>query len=79
MAKLNYDVTEHGIRFKRWDRHVVVDPEYAAGEPTLRGRRLLVAAIAGEYESGTPESNVAQMWGLSPEAVTDAIHWSKVA
>ena len=71
---------DHAIvrRFQLAD-NVVIDPEYASGEPTIAGRRLRVATVAESIAAGEPPQAVAEMWDLTPEAVIDAVRCSNVA
>ena len=64
-------------RFRLAD-NVVIDPEYASGEPTLAGRRLRVATIAESIAAGEAPQTVAEMWDLTPEAVNVAVRCSNV-
>ena len=63
----------------RMARNVVIDPEYASGEPTITGRRLRVATLVEALAAGEQPENVAEMWDLTPEAVEDAVRCSNVA
>ena len=65
-------------RFRMAD-NVVIDPEYASGEPTIAGRRLRVAAVAKSIAAGETRDAVAEMWDITPEAVDDAVRCSSVA
>ena len=60
-------------------RSVVIDPEYASGEPTIAGRRLRVATLVEALAAGEQPEAVAEMWDITPEAVEDAVHCSNVA
>ena len=59
--------------------NIVLDPEYAAGEPTIRGRRLRVATIAEAIATGSEPAEVAEIWGIGLEVVKDAVRCSIVA
>ena len=58
---------------------VVMDPEYGFGEPTIKGRRLLVSAIAEAIEAGERREDIKQLWGITDEMVDDALRCSRVA
>ena len=58
---------------------VVIDPEYASGEPTIAGRRLRVATLVEALAAGEQPEAVAEMWDITPEAVEDAVRCSNVA
>ena len=60
-------------------RNVVIDPEYASGEPTISGRRLRVATLVEALAAGEQPEAVAEMWDITPEAVEDAVRCSNVA
>ena len=66
------------LRFRMTD-NVVIDPEYASGEPTIAGRRLRVATIAESIAAGEHRESVAEMWDITVEAVEDAVRCSYVA
>lgn len=63
----------------RLAENIVLDPEYAAGEPTIRGRRLRVATIAEAIATGSEPAEVAKMWGIGLDVVKDAVRCSIVA
>ena len=65
-------------RFRIAD-NVVIDPEYASGEPTIAGRRLRVATVVESVAAGEPREAVAEMWEITPQAVDDAVRCSNVA
>jgi len=65
-------------RFRIAD-NVVIDPEYASGEPTITGRRLRVATVAESIAAGELRDAVAAMWDITPQAVDDAVRCSNVA
>ena len=54
---------------------VVVDPEYASGQPTMAGRRLRADIIAEAVNAGERRGEVARMWDLTPAAVDDAVRF----
>ena len=60
-------------------QNVVIDPEYASGEPTISGRRLRVATLVEALAAGEQPEAVAEMWDITPEAVEDAVRCSNVA
>lgn len=66
------------VRFRIAD-NVVIDPEYASGEPTITGRRLRVATVAESIAAGEHRVSVAEMWGITAQAVEDAVRCSDVA
>ncbi len=66
------------LRFRIAD-NVVIDPEYASGEPTITGRRLRVATVAESTAAGEHRESVAEMWGITTQAVEDAVRCSDVA
>ena len=59
--------------------HVVMDPDYASGEPTIAGRRLRVLDVADALAAGTPQEEIAEMWDLEHEAIEEALRWSNIA
>ena len=54
---------------------VVVDPEYASGQPTMAGRRLRAEIIAEAVNAGERRAEVARMWDLTAAAVDDAVRF----
>lgn len=74
----DYDGGDTVSRF-RIAKNVVIDPEYASGEPTISGRRLRVATLVEALAAGEQPHAVAEMWGLTPEVVEDAVRCSNVA
>ena len=58
---------------------VVIDPEYASGEPTISGRRLRVATLVEALAAGEQPEAVAEMWDITPATVEDAVRCSNVA
>lgn len=73
------DYDGDAVRRFRMARNVVIDPEYASGEPTISGRRLRVATIVEALTAGEQPEAVARMWDITPEAVHDAVRCSNVA
>ena len=67
------------VRRLRMAENVVIDPEYASGEPTITGRRLRVATVVESIAAGEPREAVAEMWAITPRAVDDALRCSNVA
>ncbi len=67
------------VRRFRIANSIVIDPEYASGEPTIAGRRLRVATVAESVVAGERPSLVAEMWGITPREVDDAVRCSNVA
>lgn len=58
---------------------VVMDPEYGSGEPTIKGRRLQVSAIAEALATGETKEDIKDLWGITDEMVDDALRCSSVA
>lgn len=73
------DYDDDMVRRFRMAENVVIDPEYASGEPTITGRRLRVAAVAEAITAGEQRDAVAEMWDITPQAVDDAVRCSNVA
>ena len=73
------DYDDDTVRRFRMAQNVVIDPEYASGEPTIAGRRLRVATVAEAIAAGEQQDAVAEMWDISPQAVDDAVRCSNVA
>ena len=74
----DYDGGDTVSRF-RIAQNVVIDPEYASGEPTISGRRLRVATLVEALAAGEQPDAVARMWGVTRHAVEDAVRCSNVA
>ena len=73
------DYDDDTVRRFRMAENVVIDPEYASGEPTIAGRRLRVATVAEAIAAGEQREAVAEMWDIRPQAVDDAVCCSNVA
>ncbi len=73
------DYDDDMVRRFRIADNVVIDPEYASGEPTITGRRLRVATVAESIAAGEQREAVAEMWDITPQAVDDAVRCSNVA
>ena len=73
------DYDDDMVRRFRIADNVVIDPEYASGEPTITGRRLRVATVAESIAAGEQRETVAEMWDITPQAVDDAVRCSNVA
>ena len=73
------DYDDDTVRRFRMAENVVIDPEYASGEPTIAGRRLRVATVAEAIAAGEQREAVAEMWDITPQAVDDAVRCSNVA
>ena len=73
------DYDDDMVRRFRIADNVVIDPEYASGEPTITGRRLRVATVAESIVAGEQREAVAEMWDITPQAVDDAVRCSNVA
>lgn len=59
--------------------HVVLDPDYASGEPTIKGRRLRVADIVEAAAAGESDTSIKAMWNLTDQQYSDAVRYSKIA
>ena len=73
-----YDDDGTVIRFHLAD-HIVLDPDYASGEPTIKGRRLRVYDIVEAVAAGESDESIKAMWGLTDEQYSDAVRQSKIA
>lgn len=59
--------------------NVVLDPEYASGEPTIKGRRLRVFDIVEAAAAGESDTSIKAMWNLTDDEYSDAVRYSKIA
>ena len=66
------------IRFNLAE-NVVLDPDYASGEPTIKGRRLRVFDIVEAAAAGESDASIKAMWNLTDEQYSDAVRYSKIA
>ncbi|NIH86020.1 DUF433 domain-containing protein [Amycolatopsis granulosa] len=57
---------------------IVVNPERRGGLPTLRGRSILAATVAGMVNAGDPLSDVASDYGLTEAQVQQAIDYCAI-
>lgn len=73
-----YDDGGTVIRFHLAE-NVVLDPDYASGEPTIRGRRLRVYDIVEAVADGESEDSIKAMWDLTDQQYSDAVRQSKIA
>lgn len=60
-------------------KHIVLDPKYSSGEPTVSGRRLRVDTITEAIVSGMSPEDVADTWKISIDAVEEAVRCSQIA
>lgn len=75
-----YEETDEVRRFRLFGTpNVVLDPEYGFGEPTVRGRRLRVSAIAELIAAGEARDDIKATWDISDDIVDDALRCSRVA
>lgn len=75
-----YEETDEVRRFRLFGTpNVVLDPEYGFGEPTVRGRRLRVSAIAEAIAAGEARNDIKATWDISDVVVDDALRCSRVA
>ncbi len=75
-----YEETDEVRRFRLFGTpNVVLDPEYGFGEPTVRGRRLRVSAIAEAIAAGEARDDIKATWDISDAVVDDALRCSRVA
>lgn len=75
-----YEQTDEVRRIRLFGAsNVVLDPEYGFGEPTVRGRRLRVSAIAEAIAAGEARDDIKATWDISDEVVDDALRCSRVA
>lgn len=75
-----YEQTDEVRRFRLFGTpNVVLDPEYGFGEPTVRGRRLRVAAIAEAIAAGEARDEIKATWDICDGIVDDALRCSRVA
>ncbi len=75
-----YEETDEVRRIRLFGApNVVLDPEYGFGEPTVRGRRLRVSAIAEAIAAGEARDDIKATWDISDEVVDDALRCSRVA
>ena len=75
-----YEETDEVRRFRLFGTpNVVLDPEYGFGEPTVRGRRLRVSAIAEAIAAGERRDDIKATWDISDAVDDDALRCSRVA
>ena len=75
-----YEETDEVRRIRLFGAsNVVLDPEYGFGEPTVRGRRLRISAIAEAIAAGEARDDIKATWDISDEVVDDALRCSRVA
>lgn len=73
-----YDDEGTVIRFNLAE-NVVLDPDFASGEPTIKGRRLRVSDIVKAAAAGESGESIRAMWHLTDEQYSDAVRYSKIA
>ncbi|WP_423916950.1 DUF433 domain-containing protein [Candidatus Poriferisodalis sp.] len=75
-----YEKTDEVRRFRLFGTpNVVLDPEFGFGEPTVRGRRLRVSAIAEALAAGETRDDIKATWDITDDDVDDALRCSRVA
>lgn len=75
-----YEETDEVRRIRLFGAsNVVLDPEYGFGEPTVRGRRLRISAIAEAIAAGEARDDIKATWDISDDIVDDALRCSRVA
>ena len=75
-----YEQTDEVRRFRLFGTpNVVIDPEYGFGEPTVRGRRLRISAIAEAIAAGEARDEIKETWDICDGIVDDALRCSRVA
>ncbi len=75
-----YEETDEVRRFGLFGTHnVVLDPEYGFGEPTIRGRRLRVSAIAEAIAAGETRDDIRATWDISESDIADVLRCSRIA
>lgn len=52
---------------------IVVNPNRYSGQPTLRGRRISAATIAGMVKAGEKDADLAADYGLSLDQIAEAV------
>jgi uncharacterized protein (DUF433 family) len=55
------------------DAHVVVDPHYAAGRPTIEGTRIPVKALQERWDAGESISYLAKNYSLKTSVVEEIL------
>lgn len=58
---------------------IVIDPRVAFGRPTIAGSGISTAVVARRVDTGEDVSDVAMDYGISEEAVHDAILYEVIA
>ena len=61
-----------------WERaHVVIDPEIAFGQPTVKERGISTRVIANRIDAGEEVSTVAVDYGIPVEAIEEAVVYER--
>lgn len=71
---------DHGIaarmRIHRSTPEVAMDPQRSFGQPAVRGVRT--AALAEDYQAGTPREELVDLDDLTPQQVDDALRFELI-
>ena len=57
---------QKGVRRFLIAPNVAIDPEYATGEPTIKGSRLRIDTIIEALSAGEYPEDIAEMWHITP-------------
>lgn len=55
------------------DKPIVIDPTYAAGQPTIADRNVRIESIRGRWDAGWDIKEIAEDFSLDPEVVEAAL------
>jgi uncharacterized protein (DUF433 family) len=60
-------------------RSVVIDPEVSFGRPVISIRGITTIVLADQFDAGASIEELADDYGLSPEAIEDALAFERAA
>ncbi|MBI1927540.1 DUF433 domain-containing protein [Candidatus Poribacteria bacterium] len=60
-------------------KYIVADPKIAFGKPTFKGTRKTPDGVLSCFQKGHTLAEAAQLWGVSQEAVIEALDLARKA
>lgn len=58
---------------------IVIDPEVSFGRPVTRPREITTSVIADQFDAGASVEDLADDYGLTPDAIEDALAFERAA
>jgi uncharacterized protein (DUF433 family) len=77
VAGLTFDVRGVADSWRPGNDGIVLDPAIQFGAPCIRGTRIPTRTLWGMRQGGDSLGFIAEVYGLEPERVEEAIQWEK--